>query len=181
MKPSGFSLIELMLTVGIIGLLANLAMPTFEVFTIKAKQAEMLSNSHLAAAVVESALTETNFDLPDVQSNAGYVTFYLAGQDPAECNQPNPFGFAVPNCAKTRYAIRVEVNSQSKKWDLRSVSIPQMVCKDKGANTTDEFYLYSDYWMTTSKGTCPYVDRSKFGCGQYAVPDTDCLNRQINN
>ena len=39
-KESGFSLVELMIVVGIIGILATMAMPKFQEFQSKAKMAE---------------------------------------------------------------------------------------------------------------------------------------------
>jgi type IV pilus assembly protein PilA len=41
-KDDGFSLVELMIVVAIIGILAGLAVPKFNLFQAKARQAEVL-------------------------------------------------------------------------------------------------------------------------------------------
>ncbi len=43
-NSAGFSLVELMVTVGIIGLLASMAVPKFSIFKAKAQQAEVKQN-----------------------------------------------------------------------------------------------------------------------------------------
>ena len=57
----GFTLIELMIVVAIIGILAAVALPAYQDYTVKAKVSELV----LAASACRTAITET------VQTNSG--------------------------------------------------------------------------------------------------------------
>ncbi len=92
----GFSLVELMIVVAIIGILAALAVPKFNLFQAKARQAEAKSNlSHIYT------LQQSYFG-----DNDTYIAF--AGvQGPAACTTvaaANTLGFTPSPCNKLRYA-----------------------------------------------------------------------------
>jgi type IV pilus assembly protein PilA len=85
----GFSLVELMIVVAIIGVLAAIAVPKFGTFQAKARQSEAKSNlSHI-------------FTLEEAYYGDREVYFALAapvGPGANNCNVGNPLGFQTKPC-----------------------------------------------------------------------------------
>lgn len=73
MNNKGFTLIELMIVVAIVGILAAIAIPAYQDYTIRARVTEGLSLASSAKlAVAETTLT--NNALPATQAATGYTT-----------------------------------------------------------------------------------------------------------
>ena len=73
MNNKGFTLIELMIVVAIIGILAAVAIPAYQDYTIRARVTEGLNLSSAAKlAVSETAIS--NNALPATQAATGYTT-----------------------------------------------------------------------------------------------------------
>lgn len=73
MKQKGFTLIELMIVVAIVGILAAIAIPAYQDYTIRARVTEGLSLASSAKlAVSETAIN--NNALPATQAATGYTS-----------------------------------------------------------------------------------------------------------
>jgi len=73
MKYKGFTLIELMIVVAIVGILAALAIPTYQNYTVKARITEGLHLAEVAKLAVADAIFSTN-QLPHNQYETSYIT-----------------------------------------------------------------------------------------------------------
>jgi prepilin-type N-terminal cleavage/methylation domain-containing protein len=90
-KDDGFSLVELMIVVAIIGILAGLAVPKFNLFQAKARQAEVKTN--LSSIYT---LQQSYFGDKDEYFEFGAVS-------KTSCLTAADLGFTPSPCAKLRY------------------------------------------------------------------------------
>ena len=86
-RPSGFTLIELMIVVAIIGILASVALPVFTNFTMRAKQGER----RLVLKTIKQSAEDFYVRFGRLEDNAGNPMAVLIGP-------PNPLG--VPSTTK---------------------------------------------------------------------------------
>ncbi len=115
-RRDGFSLVELMIVVAIIGILAALAIPRFQQFQSKSRQSEARSNlAHIYTLQVSyngDNDTFSNFDCLSLGGATNAVTNSQSScasassdvwQGSSACNTTNEIGFRVTDCKKVRY------------------------------------------------------------------------------
>lgn len=152
-NQDGFSLVELMIVVGIIGILATLAMPRFRQFQAKAKMGEAKNNLTHLYTLEQSYQLDNNIylgfgrygRLDDGSVNCAAV--------PANAQQ---IGFEVSPCTDAaapvpRYGYQVNVTAATERSDFTAVASSgsganNLVCPGQGAHgfSVDQDKLFSD-------------------------------------
>lgn len=128
-KEAGFSLVELMIVVGIIGLLATLAIPRFQQFQAKAKMAEAKTTLSHIYTLQEAYHLDNNV----------YRTFAQVGLNGASCtnNDSLALGLEISPCDATKKLPRFGYQSNNTANGFFAVATSgaaanNMVCPGKG-------------------------------------------------
>ena len=112
-KPLGFSLLELMVVVAILGVLATVAVPRFNIFRARSRQAEAKSSLGVIFTLQESFAIDheqyfngnaTTWGGTQMDSNSTEYGYGGSGDDGCVTGRSlNKLGFRLSNCAKARY------------------------------------------------------------------------------
>jgi prepilin-type N-terminal cleavage/methylation domain-containing protein len=90
-NQKGFTLIELMIVVVIIGILAAIAIPNFISMQDRAKESSVKNNMHTLQLAVEDFATQTDGVYPDAAASATPGGSTVQGLCPAGAYPKNPF------------------------------------------------------------------------------------------
>ena len=115
-KIAGFSLTELMVVVGILGILATIAIPRYNSFIVQSRRAEAKSHLHQIATLQEafraehggyyysSAMQDKGVGYKDGNGKLGDCTDYPDADDKGLTNR---LGFRPKDCDKLRYVYKL--------------------------------------------------------------------------
>ena len=116
-KPLGFSLLELMVVVAILGVLATVAVPRFNIFRARSRQAEARSNLGVIFTLQESFAIDheqyydgnaTTWGGTQMNNNTKEYGYGGSGDDACVTGRSlNKLGFRLANCGKARYGYWV--------------------------------------------------------------------------
>ncbi len=126
-KQSGFTLIELMIVVAIIGILAAIALPAYQDYTTRSKVSEVL----IMAAPAKLAVSETASSLGQLSSvtaaNSGYTfpgaTDYVSAIAITDTTGVVTVTSTVPNATGALTLTPTEVSAGQLTWDCASSAI----------------------------------------------------------
>lgn len=141
-SPVGFTLIELMIVVAIIGILAAIAIPNFVKFQCRSKQSEAKNNLKALFAAQESYRAE--FDT--------YVEFGVLNQD--AINDPNPVGFS-PKGDRLRYNyICVPADRTTFRGNAFANDVDGLLSGDSNGGRRDEWEIHEDNDLRAIVNAC---------------------------
>lgn len=174
-KPStrgGFTLVELMVVVMIIGIVTTLAIPKFKLFQAKAMQAEAKNNLKLIYALEQAYFAENS--VYAALHPVGYRVDNGDSNLANRCNQINELGFRLKDCLNVRYAYKVgQIDGSGSISDWRS-SLTD-------ASTFSALATTSDEQMFTGASTSPLGGGTVFvGCYTADAWSITPLNHLVN-
>lgn len=164
-NQSGFSLVELMVVVGIIGTLAGIVVSSSKMYILKARQTEARQNVKTMLASVEGYSSENGIIGPDSSCDmfdpiVGCVLSYIS----PGCEIKNVFGVHLTDCDKSQYIYTYTAYP-------KPPAIPTMYAILAFSKKTlmNCGVWSSDVWYATSCGRT----------GQWRAMNTDCSYEQI--
>ena len=144
----GFTLIELMIVVAIIGILAALAVPAYQDYTIRSKVSEAASLSGAAKTAVDVYYSETgSLDLPGTTVDARHVSL----------------GISLAGSYGAKYVSTVSVQDDGEIDVLMQTTNPNELGACNGTTITYSPRARAGnlQWVVSAAGNCPLKYRPR--------------------
>ena len=133
LKQFGFTLIELMIVVAVIGILAAIAYPSYQQYVIKSKRTDMMSEMHNIASQIESRKL----------AQGSYSNALVTGLD-GDYPKQGPALYTVtftpnPLTSEWRIIATPKANAQMANDGTLSLNYQNNKCRDSVCGTGDEW------------------------------------------
>lgn len=141
---AGFSLVELMVVVTIIGILAGVAVPKFQTFKARAQQTEAKSGLN-GIYLAQSAYMANYSDFATIAAGAGNL-YSSAGVKGAAATT---IGFAISGSKpKYNYSIvsQAETGTQAARWAAMAISNTPLGANAAGTKVYDQQRINTNKW-----------------------------------
>lgn len=149
-NQAGFSLVELMVVVAIIGVLAALAVPRFQMFQAKARQSEVKNNLSHIYTLEQSYHGDNDIFAPFASQTTAVGRLANKTQN-CGATTSNPIGFALTDCSKVRYGYWVS-NASATDFTgngITGTGANNMVVPKSTCTTADNWTIDSNKTITT--------------------------------
>ena len=152
-SQSGFSLIELMIVVGIIGILTTIAVPRFQMFQAKARRTEAVVNLGQIYTLEQAYFAEKGVYAPIAA--AGTAIGRRVATTPVCSKVANDVGFYLDGCTATspnvRYKYWVTTASGNTTFTANAEAFGSLIVEGCPATTTDTWTMTEAKLLTNSK------------------------------
>lgn len=132
---SGFTLVEIMIVVAIIGVLAAIAYPSYQRYVISSKRADMMTEMHNIASEIESRkLAQGSYSAISASVRTDFATAY-----PRQGNQLYDVTITDPLVAKWKITARPKTGTQMVGDGNLTLNYQGTKCRGTVCGTGDEW------------------------------------------
>ncbi len=129
MKAQGFSLIELMIVVAIIGILSTIAIPSYQNYTLRARFAEVVAATEPFKTAISLALQQGDSPSELSNNNHGIPAEPTATKNLASIKVENAIITATASQLANGYTYILKPNADGSAWTIEGSCIKAGLCE----------------------------------------------------